>query len=111
MALNALDQSPVVEPEKPATTVVSPARPINKPKSGFQPPPTAKEKFEQLLEQEPPPGPLPSLDLLDRPDKAKNPISQEELDSVSRLVETKLLDFILKTRVDSAADSSTPSSG
>ena len=48
-ALNALDQSPVVEPEKPATTVVSPARPINKPKSGFQPPPTAKEKFEQLL--------------------------------------------------------------
>jgi S-DNA-T family DNA segregation ATPase FtsK/SpoIIIE len=98
-ALNALDQSPVVEPEKPATTVVSPARPINKPKSGFQPPPTAKEKFEQLLEQEPPPGPLPSLDLLDRPDKAKNPISQEELDSVSRLVETKLLDFNVQATV------------
>ncbi|TMO21043.1 DNA translocase FtsK 4TM domain-containing protein [Pseudoalteromonas sp. S4741] len=91
-ALNALDQSPVVEPEKPA-------RPINKPKSGFQPPPTAKEKFEQLLEQEPPPGPLPSLDLLDRPDKAKNPISQEELDSVSRLVETKLLDFNVQATV------------
>ncbi|TMO97454.1 cell division protein FtsK [Pseudoalteromonas sp. S3260] len=98
-ALNALDQSPVVEPEKPATTVVSPARPINKPKQGFQPPPTAKEKFEQLLEQEPPPGPLPSLDLLDRPDKAKNPISQEELDSVSRLVETKLLDFNVQATV------------
>lgn len=98
-ALNALDQSPVVEPEKPATTVVSPARPINKPKSGFQPPPTAKEKFEQLLEQEPPPGPLPSLDLLDRPDKAKNPISQEEVDSVSRLVETKLLDFNVQATV------------
>jgi S-DNA-T family DNA segregation ATPase FtsK/SpoIIIE len=98
-ALNALDQSPVVESEKPATTVVSPARPINKPKSGFQPPPTAKEKFEQLLEQEPPPGPLPSLDLLDRPDKAKNPISQEELDSVSRLVETKLLDFNVQATV------------
>ncbi|WP_394185426.1 DNA translocase FtsK [Pseudoalteromonas tetraodonis] len=98
-ALNALDQSPVVEPEKPATTVVSPARPINKSKSGFQQPPTAKEKFEQLLEQEPPPGPLPSLDLLDRPDKAKNPISQEELDSVSRLVETKLLDFNVQATV------------
>ncbi|TMP58321.1 DNA translocase FtsK 4TM domain-containing protein [Pseudoalteromonas sp. S1612] len=98
-ALNALDQSPVVEPEKPTTTVVSPARPINKPKSGFQPPPTAKEKFEQLLEQEPPAGPLPSLDLLDRPDKAKNPISQEELDSVSRLVETKLLDFNVQATV------------
>jgi DNA segregation ATPase FtsK/SpoIIIE, S-DNA-T family len=98
-ALNALDQSQVVEPEKPATTVVSPARPINKPKAQFQPPPTAKEKFEQLLEQEPPPGPLPSLDLLDRPDKAKNPISQEELDSVSRLVETKLLDFNVQATV------------
>ncbi len=98
-ALNALDQSQVMEPEKPATTVVSPARPINKPKAQFQPPPTAKEKFEQLLEQEPPPGPLPSLDLLDRPDKAKNPISQEELDSVSRLVETKLLDFNVQATV------------
>ncbi|MEI8619132.1 hypothetical protein P4S63_25050 [Pseudoalteromonas sp. B193] len=31
-ALNALDQSPVVEPEKPVTTVVSPARPMPKPK-------------------------------------------------------------------------------
>ena len=98
-ALNALDQSPVVEPEKPVTTVVSPARPMPKPKAQYQPPPTAKEKFEQLLTQEPPPGPLPSLDLLDRPDKAKNPISQEELDSVSRLVETKLLDFNVQATV------------
>ncbi|PCC13045.1 DNA translocase FtsK [Pseudoalteromonas sp. JB197] len=98
-ALNALDQSPVVEPEKPVTTVVSPARPMNKPKAAYQPPPTAKEKFEQLLNQEPPLGPLPSLDLLDRPDKAKNPISQEELDTVSRLVETKLLDFNVQAKV------------
>ncbi|TYK64215.1 DNA translocase FtsK [Colwellia echini] len=36
---------------------------------------------------------MPSIDLLDRPDKAKNPINQEELDQVSRLVEAKLLDF------------------
>ncbi|WP_282115345.1 DNA translocase FtsK [Pseudoalteromonas arctica] len=98
-ALNALDQSPVVEPEKPVTTVVSPARPMPKSKAQYQPPPTAKEKFEQLLSQEPPPGPLPSLDLLDRPDKAKNPISQEELDTVSRLVETKLLDFNVQAKV------------
>ena len=98
-ALNALDQSPVVEPEKPVTTVVSPARPMPKSKAQYQPPPTAKEKFEQLLTQEPPPGPLPSLDLLDRPDKAKNPISQEELDTVSRLVETKLLDFNVQAKV------------
>lgn len=98
-ALNALDQSHVTITQKPVTTVVSPARPINKPKAQFQPPPSAKEKFEQLLEQTPPLGPLPSLDLLDRPDKAKNPISQEELDSVSRLVETKLLDFNVQATV------------
>ncbi|MBQ4799663.1 DNA translocase FtsK 4TM domain-containing protein [Pseudoalteromonas sp. MMG006] len=98
-ALNALDQSQVVEPEKPVTTVVSPARPMPKPKPAYQPPPTAKEKFEELLDKEPPPGPLPSLDLLDRPDKAKNPISQEELDTVSRLVETKLLDFNVQATV------------
>ncbi|KPV92798.1 DNA translocase FtsK [Pseudoalteromonas sp. P1-30] len=98
-ALNALDQSQVVEPEKPVTTVVSPARPMPKPKPAYQPPPTAKEKFEELLDKEPPPGPLPSLDLLDRPDKAKNPISEEELESVSRLVETKLLDFNVQVKV------------
>jgi len=98
-ALNALDQSQVFEPEKPVTTVVSPARPMPKPKPAYQPPPTAKEKFEELLDKEPPPGPLPSLDLLDRPDKAKNPISEEELESVSRLVETKLLDFNVQAKV------------
>lgn len=98
-ALNALDQSPVVEPEKPVTTVVSPARPMPKPKPSYEPPPTAKEKFEALLEEQPPANPLPSLDLLDRPDKAKNPLSQEELDGISRLVETKLLDFNIQAAV------------
>ena len=98
-ALNALDQSPVLEPEKPVTTVVSPARPMPKPKPAYQPPPTAKEKFEALLEEQPPANPLPSLDLLDRPDKAKNPLSQEELDGISRLVETKLLDFNIQAAV------------
>ncbi|PKI17925.1 DNA translocase FtsK [Colwellia sp. 12G3] len=42
---------------------------------------------------------MPSIDLLDRPDKAKNPINQEELDIVSRLVETKLLDFGVQAQV------------
>ncbi|WP_440053051.1 DNA translocase FtsK 4TM domain-containing protein [Pseudoalteromonas sp. T1lg65] len=92
-ALNALDEAPVHE-----TKVVSPARPI-KTKPGYQPPPTAKEKFEALLDAEPPKNPLPSLDLLDRPDKAKNPISEEELEQVSRLVETKLLDFNVQAKV------------
>ncbi|MEW6997177.1 DNA translocase FtsK [Colwelliaceae bacterium BS250] len=36
---------------------------------------------------------MPTIDLLDKPNRTKNPISQEELDMVSRLVETKLLDY------------------
>ena len=36
---------------------------------------------------------MPTIDLLDKPNRTKNPISQEELDQVSRLVETKLLDY------------------
>ncbi len=42
---------------------------------------------------------MPSIDLLDRADKAKNPINQEELDQVSRLVEAKLLDFGVQAQV------------
>ena len=42
---------------------------------------------------------MPSIDLLDRPDKAQNPVNQEELEQVSRLVEAKLLDFGVKAQV------------
>ncbi len=42
---------------------------------------------------------LPGLDLLDRPDRAKHPIDQEQLDRVSRLVEAKLLEFGIKAEV------------
>ncbi|MEW6993824.1 DNA translocase FtsK [Colwelliaceae bacterium MEBiC 14330] len=42
---------------------------------------------------------MPSIDLLDRADKAKNPINQEELEQVSRLVEAKLLDFGVQAQV------------
>ena len=51
--------------------------------------PMVEEKFEGM----------PSIDLLDRPDKEKNPINQEELEQVSRLVEAKLLDFKVKANV------------
>lgn len=40
-----------------------------------------------------PMDPLPSISLLDIPDRKKNPISPEELDQVARLVEVKLADF------------------
>jgi S-DNA-T family DNA segregation ATPase FtsK/SpoIIIE len=36
---------------------------------------------------------MPSFDLLERADKHENPITQEELDHVSRLLEAKLADF------------------
>ena len=42
---------------------------------------------------------LPSLELLDRADKEENPISQDELEAVSRLVEEKLLDFNIQAQV------------
>jgi S-DNA-T family DNA segregation ATPase FtsK/SpoIIIE len=66
-------------------------------------PQTAKEKFEELLAEKTMDKsnmpPLPTLDLLDRPDKAKNPISKDELEAVSRLVEVKLLDFGIQAAV------------
>ena len=42
---------------------------------------------------------LPGLDLLDRPDRTKNPIDEKELDQISRLVEEKLLEFGVKAEV------------
>ncbi|WP_462163943.1 DNA translocase FtsK [Pseudoalteromonas xiamenensis] len=108
-ALNQLDETAHMHPKVAETVVMSPARPLKPateplqtpaPKStGYQPPPTAKEQFEALMNAEPPAGPLPSLDLLDRPDKQKNPISPEELEAVSRLVEEKLLDFNIQAKV------------
>jgi S-DNA-T family DNA segregation ATPase FtsK/SpoIIIE len=43
--------------------------------------------------------PLPSFDLLERADKIKNPITPEELEMVSRLLEEKLADFNIEARV------------
>lgn len=43
--------------------------------------------------------PLPSFDLLQRADKIKNPITPEELEIVSRLLEEKLADFNIEASV------------
>ena len=43
--------------------------------------------------------PLPSFDLLQRADKIKNPITPEELEIVSRLLEEKLADFNIEANV------------
>jgi len=42
---------------------------------------------------------LPSLELLDRPNRTENPIDPKELEQVSRLVEEKLLEFGVKAEV------------
>nr|WP_111978579.1 DNA translocase FtsK [Algibacillus agarilyticus] len=46
-----------------------------------------------------PEGRVPSFALLDRPDKKQNPITQEEMDAVARLVEAKLLEYKIKADV------------
>ncbi|QQX82363.1 DNA translocase FtsK 4TM domain-containing protein [Shewanella sp. KX20019] len=43
--------------------------------------------------------PLPSISLLDVPNRQSNPISQEELEQVGRLVEVKLADFNITAKV------------
>ena len=66
-------------------------------------PTTLHDKIYQQLDNDKPVEPnysdMPSLDLLDRPDRAKHPIDQEQLDRVSRLVEAKLLEFGIKAEV------------
>ncbi|TWX74047.1 DUF87 domain-containing protein [Colwellia sp. C1TZA3] len=66
-------------------------------------PSTLHDKIYQQLENDKPAEPnhhdMPSLDLLDRTDRVKNPIDQEQLDLVSRLVEAKLIEFGIKAEV------------
>ncbi len=44
-------------------------------------------------------APMPSFDLLERADKHENPLTQEEIDGISRLVEEKLADFNIEATV------------
>lgn len=57
------------------------------------------KQLEDAKEDEPDFNQMPSLDLLDRADKVKHPIDQEQLDKVSRLVEAKLSEFGIKADV------------
>ncbi|MCY7295127.1 DUF87 domain-containing protein [Alteromonas sp. a30] len=58
----------------------------------------AAEKAKEA-EQVEPEGDAPSFDLLDKPNRTKEPISQEELDGVARLLEAKLADFSVQANV------------
>ncbi|ABZ76776.1 cell divisionFtsK/SpoIIIE [Shewanella halifaxensis HAW-EB4] len=54
----------------------------------------------QEIEQERPPmAPLPCISLLDVPNRKTNPISQEELEQIGKLVEVKLADFNITANV------------
>ena len=43
--------------------------------------------------------PMPSFDLLERADKHENPLTEEEIEAISRLVEEKLADFNIEATV------------
>ena len=70
------------EPEAATETKAQPESPVEQAGQGD----TQSNEAEAL-------PPLPSIELLDRPNKQENPITQEELDQVSRTVETVLKDF------------------
>ena len=65
--------------------------------------PTLHGKIRQQLADEQPNEPdyseMPSLDLLDRPNKSEHPIDPEQLDKIARLVEAKLIEFGIKADV------------
>ena len=55
--------------------------------------PAIKRKIDKNM------APFPSIDLLDRPNKKANPVSEEDLQTAARLVESKLLEFKIKADV------------
>jgi S-DNA-T family DNA segregation ATPase FtsK/SpoIIIE len=61
--------------------------------------PEVDEEFSSDVNSNEKQGPMPSFDLLERADKVKNPITPEELEIVSRLLEDKLADFNIEARV------------
>ncbi|USD38979.1 DNA translocase FtsK [Ferrimonas sp. SCSIO 43195] len=87
------DEAPALSPEPQAGAVEPAPKPAPAPKaaSADQQALTPAQMEAQTL--------MPTLELLDRPHKAQNPISQEELDQIARLVELKLADFNVVAKV------------
>nr|WP_073324842.1 DNA translocase FtsK [Marisediminitalea aggregata] len=80
---------------KPEPAVQKAAEPVKPAVSKPVESPSAEQTGEDTADL----GPMPSFDLLERADKHENPISQEELDIVSRLVEEKLANFNIEASV------------
>ncbi len=75
------------------------AKPAVRPESKVEPIALGAKPIEEVRVNAEPTTPMPSFDLLERPDKHENPISPEELEQVSRLVEQKLADFNIEASV------------
>ncbi|GIU25217.1 DNA translocase FtsK [Shewanella sp. MBTL60-007] len=54
---------------------------------------------QEVEQARPPMAPLPCISLLDVPNRKANPISQEELEQIGKLVEVKLADFNITANV------------
>ena len=84
---------PPVEPAKAQKTVdTSVQQPFSPAAVGAKPIKPRQEIDENM-------APMPSFDLLERADKHENPLTQEEIEGISRLVEEKLADFNIEATV------------
>jgi S-DNA-T family DNA segregation ATPase FtsK/SpoIIIE len=72
---------------------------ITEPLSESESEPEPESESEPAVSENKEQGPMPSFDLLERADKIKNPITSEELEIVSRLLEAKLADFNIEAKV------------
>ena len=85
-------QQPVDSPRAPNTVDTSVQQPFSPAAVGAKPIKPRQEIDENM-------APMPSFDLLERADKHENPLTQEEIDGISRLVEEKLADFNIEATV------------
>jgi S-DNA-T family DNA segregation ATPase FtsK/SpoIIIE len=84
---------PTVEPAVAQKTVdTSVEQPFSPAAVGAKPIKPRQEIDENM-------APMPSFDLLERADKHENPLTQEEIEGISRLVEEKLADFNIEATV------------
>ncbi|MDC8831141.1 DNA translocase FtsK [Alteromonas gilva] len=87
------ESAPPAPPKSPNAQPMAAPQPIARGAKSIRPPKSDIQGDDEDI------GAMPSFDLLDRANKKENPISQEELDMVSRLVEDKLANFNIDASV------------
>ncbi|MBE1301117.1 MAG: DUF87 domain-containing protein [Alteromonadaceae bacterium] len=88
------EQQQQASPAPASKPAVNESSAVNPGIAGVQPIKLKSKEIDPKLE-----GTVPSFDLLDRPNKTENPISEEELEHIARLVEAKLADFNVDAKV------------